>query len=84
MDRFLIDKFSMNISLPTDVEKSRSKSRSVMVVMVAGGARAQRARTWSHGCNTARNLRGRRGRYRRDRFGGSPIPGIAVRRSRGG
>jgi len=26
IDRFLIDKFSMNISLPTDVEKSRSKS----------------------------------------------------------
>ena len=44
-----------------------------MVVMLTGGARAQRARTWSHGCNTAHNLRGDRASYRRNRFGGSPV-----------
>ena len=41
--------------------------------MLTGGARAQRARTWSHGCNTAHNLRGDRAGYRRNRFGGSPV-----------
>ena len=45
----------------------------MLAVMLARGARAQRARTWSRGCNTALNLRGDRAGYRRDRFRGSPV-----------
>ena len=45
----------------------------MLAVMLARGARAQRARTWSRGCNTALNLRGDRAGYHRNRFRGSQL-----------